>query len=95
MNMLRLEAASPKAPPGLAELLADLGGGENGFSGTPVHTGNATVGEYLQQCCDMGDPAKVPSGRVPQTMFWALDNNGEAACADSHHSFLMFLVAGL
>lgn len=75
---MRIEAASAKAPPGLAELIADLGGGENGFMGTPVHNGEATVEQYLHQCCDMPDPAKLKPGFVPQTVFWMLDDNGTA-----------------
>jgi predicted acetyltransferase len=76
--MIRLEAASPVLLPGLPELLAELGGGENGFGGTPVHTGETTVEEYVQQCCDMPNPAKLESGFVPQTVFWALDTDGRA-----------------
>jgi predicted acetyltransferase len=76
--MIRLEAASSVLLPGLPELLADVGGGENGFGGTPVHTGETTVEEYVQQCCDMPNPAKLESGLVPQTMFWALDADGTA-----------------
>ena len=75
---MRLEPASLKPPPGLQELFADLGGGENGFGGTPVHTGEATVEQYLQSCCDMPDPTKLRPGLVPQTVFWVLDSNGLA-----------------
>jgi len=73
---MRIEPASLTAPPGLHELLADLGGGESGFMCTPVHTGEATVEQYLQQCCDMPDPAKLKPGLVPQTVFWVLDSDG-------------------
>lgn len=75
---MRIEAASSKAPPGLAELLGDLGGGENGFMGTPVHTGEATVEQYLQQCREMPDPSKLRPGLVPQTVYWMLDEDGAA-----------------
>ncbi|MFA6240131.1 MAG: GNAT family N-acetyltransferase [Candidatus Hydrogenedentales bacterium] len=74
--MIRLEAASPVLPPGLREFLAELAGGENGFGGTPVHTGEATVEEYIQQCRDMTDPAMLLPGLVPQTIFWVLDADG-------------------
>ena len=77
-NNVRLEEASRIAPLGLRELLVDLGGGENGFMGTPVHTGEATVEEYLQRCRDMPDPAKLKPGLVPQTVFWMLDADGFA-----------------
>lgn len=75
---MRIEAASPTAPRGLRELLADLGSGENGFMGTPVYTGEATVEQYLQRCCDMPDPATLTPGVVPQTVFWMLDATGLA-----------------
>ena len=73
---MRIEPASTNPPPGLHELLADLDGGENGFGGTPVHTGEATVDQYLQRCCDMPDPGKLCPGLVPQTVYWMLNSNG-------------------
>ena len=76
--MIRLEAASLDPPSGLSELLADLGAGENGFGGTPVNAGEATLEEYLQQCCDMPDRAKLKPGLVPQIVFWVLNEVGEA-----------------
>ena len=75
---MRIEAASEKAPLGLAALLADVGGGENGFTGTPVHTGEDTVEQYLQRCCDMPNPTKLRPGLVPQTVYWVLDADGTA-----------------
>ncbi len=75
---MKLEAASLTPPPGLRELLADLGAGENGFGGTPVHNGELTLEAYLQQCCDMPDPAKLQPGLVRQTIFWVLDADGVA-----------------
>ena len=76
--MIKLEPASLNPPPGLRELLADLGDGESGFMGTPVHTGETTLEVYLQRCCDMPNPAKLQPGFVPQTVFWALNAKGEA-----------------
>ncbi|MBI5094330.1 MAG: GNAT family N-acetyltransferase [Candidatus Hydrogenedentes bacterium] len=74
--MIRLEAASPVLPPGLRELLDDLGSGETGFGGTTVPTGETTIEDFVQQCCDMTDPSTLQSGLVPQTTFWALDADG-------------------
>ena len=76
--MIRLEAVSTKAPPGLAELIADLGTGENGFGGTPVATGELTVEQYIQRCIEMTDVTKLRPGYVPQTIFWAVDEQGNA-----------------
>ena len=73
-----LEPASLTAPRGLAELLADLGDGENGFNGTAVGRGEMTIPEYLQSCVDMTDASKLKPGYVPQTVFWVIDEAGEA-----------------
>ena len=73
-----LEEASMNQPEGLAELIADLGSGENGFGGTPVATGEQTLEGYLQRCINMTDAARLQPGYVPQTVFWVIDENGEA-----------------
>ncbi len=76
--LMKLEAASINAPCGLAELLADLGTGENGFGGTPVATGVLTLEEYVRRCMEMADVTRLQPGYVPQTVFWAIDDDGEA-----------------
>lgn len=78
MMKIKLEAASLVPPKELEELLNDLGDGENGFTGTPVHNGKMSLHEYLQNCCDMTDASKVKPGFVPQTVFWLLDSDGNA-----------------
>ena len=75
---MKLVPASPIPPAGLRELLEDLGDGENGFMGTPVPSGKRTLEDYLHHCVAMTDPAQVPPGLVPQTTFWALDDEGIA-----------------
>ena len=75
---MRLEQASMLIPQSLPELLADLGSGESGFSGTPVHTGEKTIEQYLRICCDVPDPKKLKPGLVPQTVFWMIDSDGDA-----------------
>ncbi len=75
---MKLVPASPIPPAGLRELLEDLGDGENGYMGTSVPSGKRTLEEYLRQCVAMTDPAQVPPGLVPQTTFWALDDEGIA-----------------
>ena len=75
---MRLEAASINAPRGLAELIADLGTGENGFGGSPVANGLMTLDEYIRKCIEMTDATKLLPGHVPQTVFWAIDENEEA-----------------
>jgi predicted acetyltransferase len=73
---MKLVPATLDPPPGLMELLIDVGDGENGFGGTPVHNGKSTLEEYLQACIDMLDEDKLPPEYVPQTMFWAIDDDG-------------------
>ena len=75
---MRLEAASLIPPPGLVRLLNDLGDGENGFGGNPVHNGKSTLEDYLHSCRDMTDPTKLRPEHVPQTVFWVLDEGDEA-----------------
>jgi predicted acetyltransferase len=75
---MHLEAASTNTPRGLAELIADLGNGENGFGGTPVGTGEMTIEEYLQRCINMAAGVNLQPGYVPQTVFWVIDENEEA-----------------
>lgn len=75
---MRLEAATLNAPSGLTELLADLGTGENGFGGTPVATGELTLEEYIQRCIEMTNATRLQPGYVPQTVFWAIDEEEEA-----------------
>ena len=76
--MIRLEPVSLQPPQALMDLLIDLGDGENGFGGNPVHNGHVTLDEYLCKCCDERDPAKVRPGLVPQTVFWVLDAASKA-----------------
>jgi predicted acetyltransferase len=75
---MRLEAASLNAPRGLAELLSDLGTGEKGFGGTPVATGELTLEAYVQRCVEGSDATRLQPGYVPQTVFWAIDEEEEA-----------------
>jgi predicted acetyltransferase len=74
---MHLEPVSLTPPHGLAVLITDLGAGENGFNGTPVHRGEMTLPEYLQYCIDMTDVTKLEPGKVKQTIFWMIEN-GEA-----------------
>ena len=74
--MLTLEPASLTPPHGLDALFADVGGGANGFGGTPVGTGDATLEEYLAKCVREA-AGVVPEGYVPMTTFFARDASGD------------------
>ena len=74
---MRLDDVSLNPPKGLNEFLADLGDGESGFSGTPVHNGQVSLAEYLQSCCDGKDESKLEPDLVPQTIFWVLDSDNK------------------
>ena len=75
---MHLQPASTEILPGLPELLADLGEGEHGFSGTPVARGEMSLPDYLLRCVQQTRPAGLPPGLVPQTVFWLLDEQEEA-----------------
>ena len=75
---MKLEKASLNPPQGLAELIADLGDGENGFGGTAVPRGALTLDEYLQFCAETNDHANLKSGHIPRTFFWFLNKTKEA-----------------
>ena len=72
---MRLEEASLKPPKGLLAFLRDLGEGENGFSGTPVHNGSVSLRRYLQTCIEGADETTLKPGRVPQTIYWLIDSD--------------------
>jgi predicted acetyltransferase len=74
---MRLERVSDCPPAGLAEFLKQLGGGEGGFGGTSFGRGEADLDAFLRWCLDGEDPAKVPAGFVPQTVFWLIAGGGE------------------
>ena len=71
---MRLEPASHHAPPGLAEMLRELGGGETGFGATSFGLGKTDLAGFLRECVDGQDPAKVNPGFVPMTVFWVFDD---------------------
>ena len=75
---MKLEAASAVHPRGLRALLKDLGNGESGFGGTPFASYESTIEEFVDACVRAADPTQVRAGRVPQTTFWLLDEDGEA-----------------
>lgn len=75
---MKLEKVSLIPPEGLQELLADLGNGENGFTGTAVAEGKLSVEKYLQNCVDMAAGINLELGFVPQTVFWVIDSGGVA-----------------
>lgn len=67
------------APPrGVSELLTELGDGENGFGGTAVASGAMTMNRFLQQCVEDAEGKSLDPGRVPQTVFWVIDDGGTA-----------------
>ena len=75
---MKLEKVSLTPPQGLAELIADLGDGENGFGGTAVPRGVLTLDEYIQFCITTNDHTNLKSGHIPRSFFWFLDENEEA-----------------
>lgn len=75
---MQLQKASVHPPAGVRELLLELGAGERGFGGTSFGRGEATLEQFLAECCDGEDPVRVVPGFVPQTIFWMIDDDGRA-----------------
>jgi len=75
---MKLERVSTNPPQGLAELLTDLGNGENGFGGTAVPRGELSLDEYIQYCVETNDHANLKLGYIPQSFFWFVDDAEEA-----------------
>src|SRR5688500_15585019 len=71
---MRLQPATEPPPPGLEEMLRELGAGDRGFGGTSFGRGEADLPGFLRACADGEDPAKVTPGFVPQTVYWMIDD---------------------
>lgn len=73
---MTLRKADRKELPGLRDFLAELGGGEHGFGGTAFGRGHGTLQETLDRLVDMSEGRNIPAGRVRQTVYWLLDDDG-------------------
>jgi predicted acetyltransferase len=74
---LRLVSPSEPAPADLAEVLLELGVGDSRFRGTSFGQGRGTLENFLQECRDGEDPAKVPPEFVPQSIYWVINDAGK------------------
>lgn len=74
---MTLHKADRMELPGLREFLLELGGGENGFGGTGFGRGECALEETLERFEDMAAGRNLPPNRVPQTVYWLLDDQGE------------------
>ena len=72
---MRLVKASLEPPPGLEELLSQLGEGENGFVGTGQPANTESLGAYVQSLVDMANGINLRPDWVPMTTHWLLDDN--------------------
>jgi len=76
---MRLVPVSLDPPPGLEEVLRQLGHGENGFVGTGQPVDTSTLSSYLRGLVDMADGVNLKPGWVPTTTYWLLDDAGDVA----------------
>jgi len=76
---MRLVPVSLDPPPGLEEVLRQLGLGENGFVGTGQPVDTSTLSSYLRGPVDMADGVNLKPGWVPTTTYWLLDDAGDVA----------------
>ena len=78
MSTLRIEPFSSVIPSGGAELIDELGSGENGFSGTLVAAGEMDLAAYMQHCMAMAESAEVVPGWVRMMTCWVLNEQNIA-----------------
>jgi predicted acetyltransferase len=85
---MRLVKASMEAPKGLLGFIREIGEGENGFGGEPdvvagplaeapaAEAGPAQVEAFLRRLVEMSEGRNLPTGWVPMTTFWLVDDDG-------------------
>jgi predicted acetyltransferase len=59
-------------------LINDIGNGENGFEASVLTCSDISTSEKLKACQEMADPMLLKPGRVPQTVYWILDEHDRA-----------------
>lgn len=73
-------------PPSDAEgMLLELGAGENGFAGTSVGMGEATLLEYVEACRAQSRGENIREGWVPSTTYWILADGKSAGLLRLRH----------
>ena len=73
---MKLLAVTMEYQPGMAELLAALGDGENGFGGTPVGSNPTKLDDWLSYCVRIAQAPPLSEYFLPQTNYWITDDNG-------------------
>jgi predicted acetyltransferase len=72
-------ASTTSIPEGVAELLLELGQGENGFGGEITFlAGNLSLHDYMQTLVDAAQGKGLPEGYVPMTTSWLVGASGRA-----------------
>ncbi len=72
----RLVSFAEEAPANLAEVLLELGAGDNRFRGTSFGRGECDLQTFLHECRDIESGVDLPSDKVPQTTYWLVDRSG-------------------
>jgi len=76
---MQLVPASLNPPLGLEAFLREVGHGEAGFGGTEFAAGKLSIQDYLQIQVDYARGRNLADGHVPNTTFWAIDDDGQIA----------------
>ena len=71
----RLVSLAEAIPTNLADVLRDLGAGDNRFSGTSFGRGECDLQAFLQECRDNENERNIPADKVPQSTFWLVSNS--------------------
>ena len=61
------------SPENLENLLRELGPGDNRFRGTSFGRGECDLPTFLQECRDSENGQNIPSGKVPQSTYWLVN----------------------
>ena len=73
----RLVASSDRVPPGLEDVLKELGAGDARFKGTSFGRGECDLQRFLRECGDTEAGRNLPPNRVPQSTCWLVDDRDQ------------------
>ncbi|HEY4247081.1 MAG TPA: GNAT family N-acetyltransferase [Lacunisphaera sp.] len=73
-NLARLLSSTEEVPANLADVLRELGAGDNRFSGTSFGRGEGNLQAFLQECSDSENGRNLPTDKVPQTTCWLVND---------------------
>ena len=77
-NAARLSSFAEAVPANLADILRELGPGDNRFSGTSFGRGECDLQTFLQECRESENGSNIPADKVPQSTYWLVSDRERA-----------------